>query len=176
MTQIKQKKFHFLPSNITDQTIKRFIYNLKLKELLVNEISNENLKEIGWTNVTNGIKRVKITYPLDIDEQVQNLVGPTTVFGLKTNITISGQSQRCFFCLDQYHTIKSCPLKSLECSKCKLKSHPAIKCSMAEKIRSMERSKIDFSELTGEEYTLTSVNSETIQQYQTSHSSILMRY
>ncbi|RNA07173.1 hypothetical protein BpHYR1_019649 [Brachionus plicatilis] len=43
---------------------------------------------------------------------------------------------------------------------------------MAEKIRSMERSKIDFSELTVEEDTLTSVNSETIQQYHTSHSSI----
>ena len=140
-------RFHFLPANITDQTITRFINNLKLKDLQIKEISNEKFKDEGWTEVTNGIKRVRISYPIDIDEQVQNLVGPTTVFGLKTNITISGQKQRCFFCLDPNHTIKNCPVKNLECTNCKMKGHPAIKCSMAEKIKSMERDKIDYNDL-----------------------------
>ncbi|CAF0903622.1 unnamed protein product [Brachionus calyciflorus] len=140
-------RFHFLPPNITDQTISRFIGNLKLKDLQIREISNETINVVGWTKVTNGIKRVKISYPVDIDDQIQNMVGPTTVFGLKTNITIAGQKQRCFFCLDPNHTIKHCPLKSIECSKFNLKGHPAIKCSMAEKIKSMERNKTDFSDL-----------------------------
>ncbi|RNA21145.1 hypothetical protein BpHYR1_028508, partial [Brachionus plicatilis] len=125
-------------------------------------------KTIIFGPSTISVKRVEI----EKNFVILLFVSVFTVFGFKTNITFSGQSQRCFFCLDQNHTIKSCPLKSLECSKCKLKGHPAIKCSMAEKIRSMERSEIDFSELTVEEDTLTSVNSETIQQYHTSHSSI----
>ncbi|RNA17470.1 hypothetical protein BpHYR1_022295 [Brachionus plicatilis] len=140
-------RFHFLPTNITDQTIARFINHLKLKDLEIKEISNEKFKEDGWTEINNGIKRVRILYPIEINEQIQNLVGPTTVFGLKTSITISGQQQRCFFCLDPNNTIKNCPIKKLECTNCKLKGHPAIKCSMAEKIKSMEREKIDYTEL-----------------------------
>ncbi|RNA15587.1 hypothetical protein BpHYR1_041068 [Brachionus plicatilis] len=71
-------RFHFLPTNITDQTIARFINNLKLKDLEIKEISNEKFKEDGWTEVNNGIKRVRILYPIEINEQIQNLVGPTT--------------------------------------------------------------------------------------------------
>ncbi|RNA42046.1 hypothetical protein BpHYR1_021752 [Brachionus plicatilis] len=70
---------HFLPTNITDQTIARFINNLKLKDLEIKEISNEKFKEDGWTEVNNGIKRVRILYPIEINEQIQNLVGPTTL-------------------------------------------------------------------------------------------------
>lgn len=59
----------------------------------------------------------------------------------------------CYFCNENDHSIANCPVKNTVCSKCQQKGHLTQKCSLAEKLKSFERTKIDYSELYVEEET-----------------------
>ena len=138
-------RFHRLPSNLTNQAITNFLNGLKFKELKILDIKNEHHKD--FPNITNGVKRVKISYPHSIESQVQAITGPIQVAHIRTIITIAGQKPSCYFCMEQGHSVKDCKLKQTACSNCHLIGHCAAKCNIVERIKSMERSKVDYDDL-----------------------------
>ncbi|RNA02670.1 hypothetical protein BpHYR1_000416 [Brachionus plicatilis] len=142
-------RFHRLPSNLTNQAITNFLNGLKFKELKILDIKNEHHK--NFPSITNGVKRVKISYPLSIENQVQAIAGPIQVAQIRTIITIAGQKPSCYFCMEQGHSVKECKLKQTACSNCHLTGHCAAKCNIVERIKSMERSKVDYDDLFIEE-------------------------
>lgn len=144
-------RVHFLPHNIRESIVMQFIEQLRIPYLEITKITDEHYSDVGWRHVKNGVKRIKINFPTESEKLVNNLVGPVKFFGLRALITIAGQRPRCFFCHDQNHTIKECQLKDTLCTKCNYKGHPPDKCSLAEKIKSINRTKIDYCDLFMEE-------------------------
>ena len=66
---------------------------------------------------------------------------------VSTIISIAGQKQSCYFCLEQGHSLKDCPVKNLSCNKCKHKGHHESKCSLLERLKANEREKINYDDL-----------------------------
>ncbi|RNA39264.1 hypothetical protein BpHYR1_025648 [Brachionus plicatilis] len=69
------------------------------------------------------------------------------MYGLKCAVSIVGQKQKYYFCDDEGRNIAKCPVKEALCEKCHQKGHLTKKCSIAEKLNSLERKKIDYNEL-----------------------------
>ncbi|RNA35898.1 hypothetical protein BpHYR1_048556 [Brachionus plicatilis] len=137
-------RIHFLPTNFNTQLLHNFFNVLKINGLKIEEISEETYKD---STIKNGVKRVKISFPKDADPIIQSLSGPTVMYGLKCVFNIAGQKPKCYFCNDDGHNIAKCPLKHSICGKCQQKGHLTQKCSLAEKLKSLERNKIDYSDL-----------------------------
>ncbi|RNA30003.1 hypothetical protein BpHYR1_010286 [Brachionus plicatilis] len=51
------------------------------------------------------------------------------------------------FCDDENHNVAKCPVKESLCEKCHPKGHMTHKCTIADKLKSIERQKIDYREL-----------------------------
>ena len=137
-------RIHFLPTNFNTQLLHNFFNVLKINGLKIEDISEETYKD---STIKNGVKRVKISFPKDADPIIQSLPGPTVMYGLKCVFTIAGQKPKCYFCNDDGHNIAKCPHKQSICGKCQQKGHLTQKCSLAEKLKSLERSKTDYSDL-----------------------------
>ncbi|CAF0725089.1 unnamed protein product, partial [Brachionus calyciflorus] len=137
-------RIHFLPPNFNTQLLHNFFNVLKIDGLKIEDISEETYKD---STIKNEVKRVKIFFPKNADPIIQSLSGPTVIYGLKCVFTIAGQKLKCHFCNEDGHNIAKCPLKQSICGKCQLKGHLIQKCSLAEKLKSLERSKIDYSDL-----------------------------
>ena len=133
-----------MPTNFNKQILHNFFHVIKIDGLKIEDISDETYKE---STIKNGVKRVKISFPKDADPIVQSLPGPTVMYGLKCVLTIAGQKPKCYFCNEDDHTIAKCPVKQSICNKCHQKGHLTQKCSLAEKLKSIERGKIDYSDL-----------------------------
>ncbi|RNA21083.1 hypothetical protein BpHYR1_041723 [Brachionus plicatilis] len=95
----------------------------------------------------NGVRRVRISFPKEVENIIGSLSGPTMMYGLKCLVSIVGQKQKCYFCDEEGHNIAKCPIKETLCNKCHQKGHLTQKCSIAEKLKSLERKKIDYNDL-----------------------------
>ncbi|RNA26301.1 hypothetical protein BpHYR1_025358 [Brachionus plicatilis] len=95
----------------------------------------------------NGVERVKISYPKQTENIIKNLSGPANIFGLRCAVSIVGQKPKCYFCDDENHNVAKCPVKESLCERCHQKGHMTHKSTIAEKLKSIERQKIDFREL-----------------------------
>jgi hypothetical protein len=155
-------RFIYLPSNIKRRTIQDFLSALNFKNLRVLEVTDEKYNEKGFENVSNGVITARIEYDVESDEAVQNLSGATSIFGLKAVIIIAGQRKRCHFCGDRSHIIRDCQIRKLQCDKCGLEGHHASKCNLAEKIKSIERSKIDYHDLEAVDEALLQLSAELV--------------
>ena len=136
----------YLPPNIGDDTIVKFMSSFDISELSVANIEDEKCKVKGFEHINNGIKKVTIRYNNRSDELVQSMSGAVNFFGLKAIILVAGQKDKCHFCAQEGHILKNCPLKSLECGNCKQKGHVQAKCSIAERLKALSRNQIDYSD------------------------------
>lgn len=138
-------RFHFLPTDFDNHLLKNFFNAVRINGLKIEQMSEEKYKDRPERK--NGVRRVKISYPKEVDNIIQSLTGPTIMYGLKCVVSIVGQKQKCYFCDDEGHNIAKCPVKDSTCESCHQKGHLTKKCSIAEKLKSLEKMKIDFSEL-----------------------------
>lgn len=137
-------RFHFLPEDFNKELLRNYFDATKINGLKVEEISEETYRN---SCVKNGVKRVKVSYPKESTQNVYNLTGPTLLYRLKCVISIVGQKQKCFFCNEESHNIAKCPVKNQACRSCNQKGHLTEKCSLAERLKAIERAKIDYSDL-----------------------------
>ncbi|RNA18714.1 hypothetical protein BpHYR1_026269, partial [Brachionus plicatilis] len=134
-------RFHFLPSNFKCELLKNFFDVFRIDGLRIEDISEENYKD---RPLKNGVKRVKISYPKQTENIIRKLSGPANIFGLRCVVSIVGQKLKCYFCDDENHNVAKCPVKESLCDKCHQKGHMTHKCTIAEKLKSLERQKIDY--------------------------------
>lgn len=107
----KVLRFHYLPENISNSTIKNFIETVNIPSLLIEKIYEERFNVDGFKHVRNGVIRVKITVEPKYIDKVNLLVGSVKIGSLKSTITMVGDTNRCFYCLDSSHISKNCPIK-----------------------------------------------------------------
>ncbi|RNA01183.1 hypothetical protein BpHYR1_013050 [Brachionus plicatilis] len=69
------------------------------------------------------------------------------MYGLKCLVSIVGQKQKCYFYDEEGHNLAKCPIKETLFEKCHQKRHLTQKCSIAEKLKSLERKKIEYNDL-----------------------------
>ena len=125
-------------------------------------VTDEKYNEKGFENVSNGVITARIEYDVESEEAVQNLSGATSIFGLKAVIIIADQKKRCHFCGDRSNIIRDCQIRKLHCEKCGLEGHHASKCSLAEKLKSIERSKIDYHDLEAVDNEICHLSSQSV--------------
>ncbi|RNA22131.1 hypothetical protein BpHYR1_018971 [Brachionus plicatilis] len=138
-------RFHFLPTDFDNNLLKNFFNAVRIDGLKIEQILDERYKDRPERN--NGVRRIRISYPKEVDNIIGRLSGPTIMYGLKCVVSIVGQEQKCYFCDEEGHNIAKCPVKDSTCERCKQKGHLTQKCSIAEKLKSLERKKVDYSEL-----------------------------
>ncbi|RMZ95946.1 hypothetical protein BpHYR1_048244 [Brachionus plicatilis] len=66
----------------------------------------------------NGVRRVRISFPKEVENIIRSLSGPTMMYGLKCLVSFVGQKQKCYFCDEEGHNIAKCPIKETICEKC----------------------------------------------------------
>lgn len=71
-------RFHFLPTNFNKQYLENYFKAFKVEGLKIEEISEETYKD---SKIKNGVKRVKISYPKEMDMTIRNIQGPTKIYG-----------------------------------------------------------------------------------------------
>lgn len=151
-------RFDLLPPGFRDASFIQFLSELKIKDLKIIEITDEYYSYDGWTNVKNGVKRIKISYSRDAEKYVNNLAGFAMFYGYKTSISFAGQKTRCKFCGDPQHSLDDCPVKDEICNRCNQHGHSSDKCDMATRLKSIQRSRVDYFDLIGMEEGLENPN------------------
>ncbi|RNA01169.1 hypothetical protein BpHYR1_038241 [Brachionus plicatilis] len=138
-------RFHFLPSDFENHRLETFFNAIRIDGLKVEHITEEKNKDRPERK--NGVRRVRISFPKEVENIIGSLSGPTMMYGLKCIVSIVEQKQKCYFCDEEGHNIAKCPIKETLCEKCHQKGHLTQKCSIAEKLKSLERKKIDYNDL-----------------------------
>lgn len=138
-------RFHFLPSDFENHRLETFFNAVRIDGLKIESITEEKYKDRPERK--NGVRRVRISFPKEVENIIGSLSGPTIMYGLKCLVSIVGQKQKCYFCDEEGHNIAKCPVKEKLCEKCHQKGHLTQKCSIAEKLKSLERKKIDYNDL-----------------------------
>ncbi|RNA15845.1 hypothetical protein BpHYR1_008796 [Brachionus plicatilis] len=139
-------RFHFLPSDFENHRLETFFNAVRIDGLNIEHNTEEkNIKERPERK--NGVRRVRISFPKEVENIIECLPGPTIMYGLKCVVSIVGHKQKCYFCDDEGHNIEKCLVKETLCEKCHQKGHLTKKCSIAEKLKSLERKKIDNNDL-----------------------------
>ncbi|RNA29072.1 RNA-directed DNA polymerase from mobile element jockey-like [Brachionus plicatilis] len=151
-------RFHFLPTDFDNNLLKNFFNAVRIDGLKIEQILDERYKDRPERK--NGVRRIRISYPKEVDNIIRSLSGPTIMYGLKCVVSIVGQKQKCYFCDEEGHNIAKCPVKDSTCERCKQKGHLTQKCSIAEKLKSLERKKVDYSELLVEQEEIQSIHEQ----------------
>ncbi|RNA39368.1 hypothetical protein BpHYR1_001222 [Brachionus plicatilis] len=138
-------RFHFLPSDFENHRLETFFNAVRIDGLKIEHITEEKYRDRPERK--NGVRRVRISFPKEVENIIGSLSGPTMMYGLKCLVSIVGQKQKCYFCDEEGHKIAKCPIKETLCEKCHQKGHLTQKCSIAEKLKSLERKKIDYNDL-----------------------------
>ncbi len=138
-------RFYFLPSDFENHRLETFFNAVRIDGLKIEHITEEKYKYRPERK--NGVRRVRISFPKEVENIIGSLSGPTIMYGLKCLVSIVGQKQKCYFCDEEGHNIAKCPVKEKLCEKCHQKGHLTQKCSIAEKLKSLERKKIDYNDL-----------------------------
>ncbi|RNA08170.1 hypothetical protein BpHYR1_021964 [Brachionus plicatilis] len=138
-------RFHFLPSDFENHRLETFFNAVRIDGLKIEHITEEKYKDRPERK--NGVRRVRISFPKEVKNIIGSLSGPTMMYGLKCLVSIVGQKQKCYFCDVEGHNIAKCPIKETLCEKCHQKGHLTQKCSIAEKLKALERKKIDYNDL-----------------------------
>ncbi|RNA39600.1 hypothetical protein BpHYR1_001478 [Brachionus plicatilis] len=126
------------------QSLQNFFNVPRIEGLNIVEISEEIYRESA---IKNGFKRVKISYPKEADNIIRGLTCATALYGLKCVVSIAVQKQSFYFCNDEGHNVAKCPVKDSICGNCQQKGLLTQNCSLAEKLKSLERQKIDYNDL-----------------------------
>ncbi|RNA06046.1 hypothetical protein BpHYR1_050542, partial [Brachionus plicatilis] len=118
-------RFHFLPSDFENHRLETFFNAVSIDGLKIEYITEEKYKDRPERK--NGVRRVRISFPKEVENIIGSLSGPTMMY--------------------EGHNIAKCPIKETLCEKCHQKGHLTQKCSIAEKLKSLERKKIDYNDL-----------------------------
>ncbi|RNA42026.1 hypothetical protein BpHYR1_018106 [Brachionus plicatilis] len=76
-------------------------------DVVLNQVENDAIT--NRPERKNGVRRVRISFPKEVENIIGSLSGPTIMYGLKCVVSIVGQKQKCYFCDDEGHNIAKCP-------------------------------------------------------------------
>ncbi|RNA09504.1 hypothetical protein BpHYR1_018463 [Brachionus plicatilis] len=120
-------RFHFLPSDFENHRLETFFNAVRIDGLKIEHITEEKYKDRPERK--NGVRRERISFPKEC------------------LVSMLDNSRNAIFVMKKDTTYRNALLKKHFSKSVIRKGHLTQKCSIAEKLKSLERKKIDYNDL-----------------------------